>query len=50
MKSKETYLSNFYLKNNNNVNVEKDKGEFSIEPWYGLVKIVPSVYKSVQVY
>ena len=27
-----------------------DKGEFSIEPWYALVKIAPSVYQSVQVY
>ena len=26
------------------------KGEFSIEPWYALVKIAPSVYESVQVY
>ena len=26
------------------------KGEFPIEPWYALVKIAPSVYKSVQVY
>ena len=26
------------------------KGEFSIEPRYALVKIAPSVYKSVQVY
>ena len=23
------------------------KGEFSIEPWYGLVKIAPSVYNKI---
>ena len=26
------------------------KGEFSIEPCIGLVKIAPSVYKSIQIY
>ena len=30
--------------------IENAKGEFSIEPWYALVKIAPSVYESVQVY
>ena len=26
------------------------KGKFSIEPWYGLEKIAPSVYESMQIY
>ena len=33
-----------------NYRITTIKGEFPIELWYALVKIAPSVYKSVQVY